>query len=249
MKNAIAITLCVLAVIAATRILIPPQPLSTPTGGSQAEHPVFEHAVKIAHWISNAPKHSSIFAAPPVNVVVDADVGITEQSSISINKNGQEYGRGDTAIDANKKTMRRKMDAAAPDGLYSVRYRACWTEGNCENGSFQFAIDRRLAGNFEDHVGRPDIPPDIGISIENNAFVPKMIRIRKHTRVIWTNNDTVDHSVNTDTYPSNSYFPKQNSIALKPKEAFEVVFSEVGEYPYHDNSPGDKMIGSILVEE
>ncbi|OGG15436.1 hypothetical protein A2875_02395 [Candidatus Gottesmanbacteria bacterium RIFCSPHIGHO2_01_FULL_46_14] len=242
MKLGLRWSAIIIVTILVVRFLVPPQPMVVPQGQQSSD--IFESPVKVPHWVSNTPQHASTFAAAPVNVVVDVDLALTAPSSISITKDGAEYGVGTGRIDSNKRAMRRDMDAAAPNGLYTVRYTTCWLDGNCQSGSFQFTIDRRLSGNFEDHVGRPDIPPDIGISIENNTFVPKKIRIRKNTRVVWTNKDTVDHSVN-----SNSYFPQQNSNPLKSKEAFEMVFSKVGEYPYYDSLYPDTMIGSLLVED
>lgn len=247
MKNALLGVGVIIIAIVGVRLLVPPQPMNVPQE-KKPESAAFETPTKSPHWVSNMPQHASSFATVPVHVVIDVDFDLTVPSSISIKKDGLEYGRGGTTIDRNRLAMRRKMNGDAPDGTYTVLYRACWPDKSCHDGSFQFAIDRRLADEFEDHRGRPDIPPDIGISLENLSFVPKKIRIRKNTRVIWTNNDTVDHYINTDPHPAHTYFPEQNSRVIKPKEAYSVVFSEPGEYPYHCSAHADTMTGSILVE-
>lgn len=248
MKNALLVVGVIVIAIVGVRLLVPPQPMEAPKK-DEPTSTIFSTPVKSPHWVSTTPQHASTFAAVPIHVVVDVDFDLAAPSSISITKGNKEYGIGQRGIDRNKLAMRRDMDPSAPDGLYAVNYKACWPDGSCHDGSFQFAIDRRLADEFEDHRGRPDIPPDIGISIEKGAFVPKKIRIRKNTRVIWTNNDTVDHYINTDPHPAHTYFPLQNSQLIKPKEAYEVVFSEVGEYPYHCSAHADTMIGSLLVED
>lgn len=238
----------IVVAIGAVRLLVPPQPMDAPTQDERT-NAIFATPVKSPHWVSNTPQHASTFAAVPINVVIDVDFDLAPPSQISIVKDNKDYGVGQTTIDKNKLAMRRDMDKSAPDGIYTVNYEACWPDESCHDGSFQFAIDRRLADEFEDHRGRPDIPPDIGISIENGAFVPKKIRIRKNTRVIWKNNDTVDHYINTDPHPAHTYYPAQNSKLIKPGEAFEVVISAVGEFPYHCSAHADTMTGSLLVED
>ncbi|MBI4062358.1 cupredoxin domain-containing protein [Candidatus Gottesmanbacteria bacterium] len=248
MKKIFLLAIGIVVVIAAVRLLVPPQPMYKPPEEKPGAA-VFETPTKSPHWVSNMPQHASIFAAAPINVVIDVDFDLTPPSQISILKDNKEYGVGQTTIDQNKLAMRRDMNPSAPNGIYTVTYKACWPDKSCHDGSFQFAIDRRLADEFEDHRGRPDIPPDIGISIENTSFVPKKIRIRRNTRVIWTNNDTVDHYINTDPHSTHTYFLEQNSQLIKPKEAYSVVFSKPGEYPYHCSAHPDTMTGSLLVEE
>ena len=242
MKSVVLILVAVLGIVLVVRVFVPPQPMFLPED-QELQSAIFETPEKSLHWVSNMPQYASSFAAPPVNIVIDVDNSLAPISSISIQKDGVEYGTESTSVDSNKLAMRRKMNADVQDGKYTVTYRACWTDGSCDSGSFQFAIDRRLADSFEDHLGRPDIPPDIGISIENGGFSPRKIRIRKNTRVVWTNNDTVDQTVT-----AGSYNPAQNSKTIQPKEAFEVVFSEIGEYPYWSSSDPETMTGSLLVE-
>jgi plastocyanin len=80
------------------------------------------------------------------------------------------------------------------------------------------------------------------------AFVAKEMRVSKGTKVIWTNSDSVEHYVNTDAHPSHTYYPKQNSRALKKGDTFSVTFDTPGVYPYHCSAHAASMTGSIIVE-
>lgn len=75
------------------------------------------------------------------------------------------------------------------------------------------------------------------VSIKNFAFSPATLTVPAGTTVIWTNNDTVDHSVNAATF---------NSQVLHPGDTFSYTFTQAGTYPYtcgiHPN-----MTGQIIV--
>jgi plastocyanin len=64
------------------------------------------------------------------------------------------------------------------------------------------------------------------VSIANFSFTPAKLSISVGTTVIWTNNDTVTHTVTADqgTFDSNN---------LSPGSTFSFTFSQAGSYPYH----------------
>lgn len=209
--------------------------------GSQV---IFSAPKKAAHYQSNAPEHRSVLAAVPVNVVIDFNFDLAQGSSIAITKDGMEYGRGDTVTDANRLSMRRNMDPQAPDGIYTVAYNACWADGSCHNGSFQFAIDRSKRSEFEDMRGKKEVM----IKLQNIAFNPKSILISRNTRVTWVNKDSVIHTINTDVHPAHTYYLSQNSKDLTMGQSYSVTFDTPGVYPYHCTPHAKSMKGSILVE-
>ncbi|OGH24271.1 MAG: hypothetical protein A3B47_04865 [Candidatus Levybacteria bacterium RIFCSPLOWO2_01_FULL_39_24] len=89
---------------------------------------------------------------------------------------------------------------------------------------------------------------EITIRMSEIQFMPKNLKIGKGTKVTWVNNDEVEHFVNTDSHPAHTYFPNQNSKALKTGDTYSVTFSDTGIYLYHCSAHADSMIGSILVE-
>ncbi|MBW3569389.1 copper resistance protein CopC [Candidatus Parcubacteria bacterium] len=204
----------------------------------------FENPKKSAHYESNTPAHSAALAGVPTNVVIDFNFDLAEPSSISITSNGEEYGTADTMIDQNKLSMRRTIDSQAPDGLYTINYNACWPDGSCHDGSFQFAVDSKLAADFTDLRGQKEIT----IHMSDIKFNPANIRISSGTKITWVNNDGVDHFVNTDSHPAHTYLPGMNSRSLPQGASYSFTFSENGFYPYHCSAHASTMSGAVLVE-
>ncbi len=225
-----------------------PTPAATPLANAPsspaASGLVFATPKKSAHFESSTPAHETILPAPPTNVVIDFNFDLATNSAISITKDGKDYGVGPVTIDANKLAMRRTVDPSAPDGLYTVTYTACWPDKSCHDGHFQFAIERAKISSALDLRGQSSVE----IHLKDIAFVPPTIRIQKGTRVRWVNDDAVEHYVNTDAHPSHTYFPAQNSRALKKGDAYVVTFSVPGAYPYHCSAHADTMRGMIVVE-
>ncbi len=157
---------------------------------------------------------------------------------------GEDYGTFETAIDTNKLAMRRKMDPASPDGKYSVAYKACWADGSCHDGSFQFKIDKSKALEFEDMTGKKEVT----INLQNYSFSPPKIRVSKGTKITWINQDNIIHTVNTDSHPGHTYFLNQNSGNLLKGNTYSVTFADPGIYPYHCTPHAATMRGQILVE-
>lgn len=204
----------------------------------------FENPKKSAHYESNTPVHGAMLAGVPVNVVIDFNFDLAPPSAISIKMGGKEYGIGETMIDANKLAMRKNMDPASPDGLYDVVYNACWPDGSCHDGKFQFMVDRSLAGSFTDLRGQKEV----FIKMKNISFSPKEIRISVGTKVTWIQEDDAEHFVNTQTHPAHTYFLAQNSRGLKLGDTFSVIFDRPGIYPYHCSAHASVMTGIILIE-
>jgi len=216
----------------------------TQISGSSNGSTQFENPKKSAHYESNTPAHASTLAGVPVNVVIDFNFDVAKGSSISITNNGKEYGAGETVIDANPLAMRRNMDTSAPDGVYMVSYKACWADGSCHDGNFQFAIDRGKAAGFVDMRNKKEVT----VSLKNTAFNSQSLRVSSGTKVTWVNEDDVVHTVNTDSHPAHTYYTNQNSRNLNKGDTYSVTFDGPGMYLYHCTPHAGFMTGSILVE-
>lgn len=204
----------------------------------------FGNPKKSAHYETNTPAHGAILAAAPVNIVIDFNFDLAEPSSISVTRDGKEYGVGETKIARHKLSMRRDFDQNAPDGLYKVSYKACWPDGSCHDGSFEFAIDRSLKNSYQNLKGKKEVT----VNLAEISFQSKNILISPGTKITWKNMDEVEHYVNTDSHPAHSYYPMQNSGALKKGDAYAVTFDKPGIYPYHCSAHAASMTGSIIVE-
>lgn len=206
----------------------------------------FSNPKKSAHYESNTPAHGAVLPAPPINVVIDVNFDLATGSQITITHDGRDYGLGETTVDTNKLALRRAFDHAAPDGLYTVDYKACWPDKSCHTGSFQFAIDRTFVDqeNYTDARNQKEVT----IHLRQYAFSPTNLRITTGTKVTWINDDSDIHYVNTDSHPAHTYYPKQNSQALNKKDTFKLTFDQPGLYLYHCSAHADTMKGTIIVE-
>lgn len=220
------------------------QPADTAAPASGSKEITFTNPKKGAHFESSTPAHASTLAAVPVDVVIDFNFDLASNSTIQINKDGVDYGRGDTSVDANKLAMRRQMTMDAPDGLYTVNYTGCWPDKTCHDGSFQFAVDRSLVNNYEDRRGQQTVT----IKMSRLRFSPMNLRISTGTTVTWVNDDGVEHYVNTDSHPAHSHVPSFNSKVLAKGASYSFAFNKAGAYPYHCSAHAADMTGNIVVE-
>lgn len=85
-----------------------------------------------------------------------------------------------------------------------------------------------------------DLSNKQGVSISNFSFVPKELRIKAGTKVVWTNDDLAGHIVTSDT-------GKFNSQLLAKVQKFELIFPEKGTFPYHC-SLHPNMKATVIVE-
>lgn len=233
-------------------------PTPTATKRTLPKSVSFTTPKKSAHFETSTPAHGTILPAPPTNIVIDFNFDLAEPSEIQIDWDvpvgwGGEpntssaktnFATGATIIDSNKLSLRRAVDATAPDGLYRVSYRACWPDKSCHDGKFEFAIDRTLAAEFTDLRKQSKV----AINLAQISFQPREIRISRGTTVTWTNTDPVEHYVNTDSHPAHTYHPTQNSRALSQGQEFSLTFDTPGAYPYHCSAHAASMTGMIVVE-
>lgn len=204
----------------------------------------FSTPKKSAHFESSTPEHGSILAGVPVNVVIDFNFDVAKLSSISISRAGKEYGVGETSIDTNRLSMRRKMKPDADEGIYDVNYKACWPDGSCHDGNFQFAIVGSQLKAYQDILGKKEVT----IQLSGIAFKPEYLRLTRGTKVTWVNNDSVEHYINTDAHPAHTYVPAMNSKALKKGDSYSYTFDQAGIYPYHCSAHASTMVGAIFVD-
>ena len=82
------------------------------------------------------------------------------------------------------------------------------------------------------------------VEIEDFAFQPSAITVKKGTTVTWTNKDNVQHSIVPDTQ-SNAF---DGSELLTKDESYSFTFNTPGTYPYHCG-PHPNMKGTVVVTE
>lgn len=68
------------------------------------------------------------------------------------------------------------------------------------------------------------------VSIDNSSFSPSTVTVKKGTKVTWTNNDSLEHSVTPDN--TDESFPGSNGL-LSQGQTYSQTFNTTGEYTYH----------------
>ena len=79
------------------------------------------------------------------------------------------------------------------------------------------------------------------VTLEGFAFSPLELKIKKGSTVTWTNQDSVKHTVTSDSGSELS------SALIKKGETYSNVFNELGTFSYHC-TPHPSMKAKIIVE-
>lgn len=82
---------------------------------------------------------------------------------------------------------------------------------------------------------------EVSVSIKNFLFNPSTLSVKTGTKVTWTNNDAIAHTITSD---SGSLL---NSGAIAPGQSFSFTFTAPGSVSYHC-AIHPMMKGSITVE-
>lgn len=82
------------------------------------------------------------------------------------------------------------------------------------------------------------------VTIENYAFSPATVKVKKGTKVTWTNRDSVKH----DVAPDDASDAFKGSELLAKGESYSFTFNTVGTYSYHC-SPHPYMKATVEVVE
>lgn len=90
---------------------------------------------------------------------------------------------------------------------------------------------------------------EVTIKMTSDGFVPDHIKIKKGTKVIFSNTDAFYHWPASDLHPSHAvYSDFDPRKTIEPGQAWSFVFDKIGTWGMHDHiSP--YMIGEIIVVE
>lgn len=201
--------------------------------------------IRAPHFVDSSPKHQQVLAAVPLNVVVNTNFDLVENSTINVTVDGQEVTTGESSVDESALALRRTLDQEAPDGQYKVEFHLCWPDRSCHDGETGFTVDRNRAASYEDQTGKSEVE----IEMDDIQFNPARVKVSPGTKITWTNKESATHFVNTDPHPSHTFHPPMNSRGIERDETYSVTLTEPGEYPYHCSAHYDKgMVASIIVE-
>jgi len=82
------------------------------------------------------------------------------------------------------------------------------------------------------------------VDIQNSAFNPSAITVKKGSTVTWTNKDGLQHTVTPDDETAEF----KTSDSLSKNESYSVTFNTAGTYTYHCDLHPD-MTGTVVVTE
>jgi amicyanin len=88
---------------------------------------------------------------------------------------------------------------------------------------------------------------DQTVAIEDFAFTPSTLTVKKGVTVTWENRDAVGHNVLADDATNGGGLPAEADL-LNEGESFSVTFDQVGTYSYHCG-PHPNMKGTVEVVE
>jgi plastocyanin len=78
------------------------------------------------------------------------------------------------------------------------------------------------------------------MSLGSNAFSPNPISVAAGTTVIWKNNDSITHTVTSNT-------AGQFDMTISAGGSASHLFSAAGSFPYHCSVGGHTMTGTVTV--
>jgi plastocyanin len=88
------------------------------------------------------------------------------------------------------------------------------------------------------------------VSITSTGFDPATVTVRVNQGVIWTNNDTADHKVNSDPYPADNTVDGFNDKQpIHKADSYAFVFNKPGTYTYHDDLNPYSFKGTVIVKQ
>jgi len=199
-----------------------------------------------AHYVDSAPVHGKTFALVPDKVLINFDFSLAEPSTIALTKDGKALQFGKPTISGpNSLQLSATLPSDAGDGLYVVKYKACWPDRSCHDGQFAFTVDSKAKSTYIDMTGKSEVM----VEMRELKFQPARIVVSKGTKVTWRNGDALIHFVNTDPHPSHNNLPGLNSLDLKEGTTYSYAVDQIGEWAYHCSVHFPQgMVGSIIVQ-
>ncbi len=198
-----------------------------------------------AHYVDSYPNHGDVFAQMPDRAQIDFNFTLHEASTIEISKDGAQLEVGKPNLGPRNLAMWVQLQDSAGDGLYLVKYKACWPDRSCHDGQFAFTVDSRTRAAYLDMTGKKEVHLDM----QNIKFQSAAIVVSKGTKVTWTNRDAITHFVNTDPHPSHNVLSELNSLDLTQGQSYSFAFTRSGEWGYHCSAHFPQgMIGRVIVQ-
>jgi len=87
------------------------------------------------------------------------------------------------------------------------------------------------------------------VTITKTNFFPQTVKIKKGSRVTWSNESSEIHQIRSDPHPLDNRYAFLNTDArLMQNERITIVFEKSGTFTYHDELNPLKFNGVIIVD-
>jgi plastocyanin len=201
--------------------------------------------IKTPHFVDSSPMDGEIYAIAPSRVVINFNFDVVPPSRIEVFLNGKKVS-GETIISDDRLEMEAPLGTQAGDGLYEVRYMACWPDRTCHEGAYKFLVDSSERKDYVDMTGKKDIT----VKMNGLRFEPRNMIVSKGARVTFVNEDPDEHFVNSDPHPTHNFEENFNSRGIGKGGNYSYVFNEPGEIHYHCSAHTlENMYARIIVAD
>ncbi len=120
-----------------------PNPAAAPSDEMKNQAPAENLPAHLVapHFVFSTPGHGELLAHAPASVRIEFDFDVHSASNIAVSKDGQALG----GIQKNvgQFSIETALPADAGDGVYVVKYNACWPDQSCHPGQFAFVVDSK----------------------------------------------------------------------------------------------------------
>ncbi len=93
-----------------------------------------------AHFVDSDPKHGATVTKVPGAISLNFNFTLSDVSSITVTKDGQQVNSGKPTFASNKLSMTISVPSGSGSGTYIVDYMACWPDNSCHKGKFAFTV-------------------------------------------------------------------------------------------------------------
>ncbi|MBI4790917.1 MAG: copper resistance protein CopC [Chloroflexi bacterium] len=201
--------------------------------------------ITAAHFVDSAPKHGDKFAQAPTQILINFNFTLHEDSAITVTRDGAAVDVGKPTLGEKKLSLSATLPSNAGDGLYVVKYKACWPDRSCHDGVFAFTVDSKMKGTYLDLTGKSEVT----VRLKGIQFSPQLIMVSRGTKVTWVNDDPVVHFVNSDPHPSHNVVATLNSLEIQNGESFSYTFDQAGEWAIHCSAHvPQNMLARVIVD-
>ena len=112
-------------------------------GDDSATGPVL---LVLPHFVDSDPSDGDVLAEAPEVLLLNVNFFLRPGSGVSVTRNGEPVPVGEATISDDELAMTVPILGNTGDGVYEVRYNACWPTGACDKGSTRFTVDSSIGG-------------------------------------------------------------------------------------------------------